>query len=104
MKDITLKDIREFINLHPAEDSSEFLSKMDIEVMKEGKKRYTSLINQNLKGCFIHFGCINFIYSPYILYYDDNNIMYCLHLINNGFTISKYCIVNFNLSTFQFRL
>ena len=95
MKDITLKDIRKFIQLNRATPSSEFLSKMDSKIMEEGKKRYDSLIDQNLKGCFIHFGCITLMYSPYILYYDDNNIMYCLYLINNGFTISEYTIVKF---------
>ena len=95
MKDITLNDIRKFIQLNTARTSSEILSKMDVEVMEEGKKRYKSLKNQNLKGCFTHFGCIKLIYSPYILYYDNNSIMYCLYLINNGFTIAEYSIVDF---------
>ena len=94
MKDITLSDIRKFIQTHTESDNYEFLSKMNREIMEEGKNRYISLEDQNLKGCFIHFGCINLIYSPYILYYDHNNIMYCLYLINDGFTIANYTIVD----------
>ena len=97
MKDITLNDIQKFIQVYQAVDSSEFLSKMDSEIIKEGKKSYISLKNQDLKGCFTHFGfTTKLIYTPYILYYGHNNIMYCLYLINNGFTIAEYTIISVN--------